>query len=128
MSKFTSRVISGHGRGKRLGFPTFNLTIPKQLSADFGVYACRVWIAGRAYAGALHYGPVPTFNEALTTLEVYVLDYDSDGPVEQLQFELVDFIREIQQFSNGEELTRQIALDVQQVRGAYSIWINPANS
>jgi len=113
---YTCRVISGKGRGKGLGFPTFNLEIPKDFPFEYGVYAAWTWIDNQKYMGAMHFGPIPTFKEQDPTFEVYVLDYEDDKEVPELICEPVKLLRKIEQFSDSEALSKQIALDVHNVR------------
>lgn len=114
--KYRSNVVTGHGRGKGLGFPTFNLVVPDQFDFEFGVYSASVWIDEVRYLGALHYGPVPTFDETAPTLEIFVLDYDQDIPIESLQFEIIHRIRDIMRFDSVKELHDRIEQDVAEVR------------
>ena len=69
-----SRQVKGKGRGKVIGFPTINLDIPSGLSLEDGIYAAWVTIGDRRYKGALHFGPIPTFDETTKSLEVFLLD------------------------------------------------------
>lgn len=114
--RYSAPVIRGKGRGKLLGFPTFNLVVPAKMETQFGIYAARVWIEGQEYAGALHYGPIPTFQDEKISLEVFILDYNLDIQLSHLQFELAGYLRAIQNFSNSEDLHHQIAQDVKEVR------------
>lgn len=68
------------------------------------------------YAAATHFGPVPSFNEAEPTLEFYVLDYADAILVTELSFEMLEHIRPIQKFDTPEQLSEQIASDVQKTR------------
>ena len=112
----TAPVVSGHGRGKLLGYPTFNLIIPKDLTDPYGIYAAWVWINGTRYAGALHFGPIPTFNNDSPTLEVFVLSYKDEEKVSEITFELAGYLREIRHFPTPEALSDQIDKDVLAVR------------
>lgn len=113
--KFTTPVLKGHGRGKTLGFPTFNLKIPPKFKARPGIYAGWAWIKRKKYPGAFHSGPIPVFNSPTPSLEVFVLDFDSDQPVTQLTFELIHYLRPIHNFPNPAALAHQISLDVNQI-------------
>lgn len=113
---YTGEIIKGHGRGKRIGFPTFNLRIPDHLAIDHGVYSAWVWIEDKRYMGALHFGPVPTFNESAATLEIFVLDYAQHEPKQTLRFEIKHFIRDIKHFDTTQALHDEIENDVMQVR------------
>lgn len=108
-----TEVISGHGRGKEMGFPTLNLVIPKSLTDKHGIYAGWVWIDTKKYQGAFHFGPIPTFQDPQPSLEVYLLNTDIDIPPTQIEFELVQFLREIRNFDSVDQLVKQIALDVE---------------
>ena len=116
--KFTTQVIKGQGRGKTLGFPTFNLRIPQDFSAKQGIYAGWVWINNQKYIGAFHSGPIPVFAQPQARLEVFVLDYDNPDPISTLSFELIHYLRPVKNFASPQALARQISRDVAQVRAA----------
>ena len=116
MTVFTSSVIKGKGRGTELGFPTFNLVIPAHFTAPEGIYAADVIINGRQYRGALHWGPIPVFNEDEKSLEIFVLDYpDTDAP-RTIRFELKTYLRPIKNFDSPAALTAQIKKDIIHIR------------
>lgn len=117
--RYTTQVIKGKGRGKGIGFPTFNLQIPSNLLLKSGIYACWVWIEDVKYRGAMHYGPIPTFNETTLSLEIFVLDFqpnDANDPTTLISFTPVKYLRPIKTFSLSQALTRQISLDVSRVK------------
>lgn len=114
--RYTARVIPGQGRGKTLGFPTFNLKIPPHLSTKPGIYAGYVWIDDQKYQGAFHYGPIPVFRQPQLHLEVFVLDFSSPDPVSEITFELLNHLRPVKNFSSPQALAAQISLDVAQAR------------
>lgn len=116
--KFKAKVKSGKQRGREIGFPTFNLVIPEDFSRSFGVYAAKVRLDGKEYLGALHFGPIPTYQEDETALEIFVIDYNSDQPIDSLQFELGRYIREIKWFSDIDSLKNQIAKDVDLIKNS----------
>jgi riboflavin kinase / FMN adenylyltransferase len=116
--KFSSTQIKGKGRGKLLGYPTINLEIPEALELEDGIYAVIVYTEIRKFSGALHYGPIPTFNETEKTLEVFLID-TSEGDIPQatmFDVEIVQFIRPVLKFSTQKELSDQISKDVEDVR------------
>lgn len=114
--RYTARVIPGQGRGKTLGFPTFNLQIPDNFMAKPGIYAGYVWVDSHQYLGAFHFGPIPVFSDPDPHLEVFVLEYLSNHPVTSVTFELVKHLRPIRNFASPAALAAQISLDVAQVR------------
>ena len=111
-----SRQVKGKGRGKVIGFPTINLDIPSGLSLEDGIYAAWVTIGDRRYKGALHFGPIPTFDETTKSLEVFLLDATEEELIgmenEAIKIDTVKKIRDIIKFDTTGELTKQIREDV----------------
>lgn len=117
--RYTLQAKKGKGRGASVvGFPTINLVAPDDFTAKEGVYAATVWLAGKEYLGALHYGPAPTFDDADKTLEIFLLDYSGTEEITEVTFELGAYLRPVATFLTPVELRKQIALDVQRVRKA----------
>lgn len=110
--RYSTTVEAGHGRGKQIGFPTYNVIIPAELTEKHGIYAAWVWIGEVRHQAAAHYGPVPTFNKKTPTLEFFLLDYDQHVELATLSFELVHYIRPIEHFSDIAALQERIAEDV----------------
>ena len=117
---YTTTIVTGHGRGKLLGFPTFNLIIPADLHIKHGIYAARVTINGHSYMGAMHFGPVPVFDQDVPTLEIFLLDYEDKDTVSELRIEVLQYLREIKNFSTEQALQEQITQDVEKVRGIFA--------
>jgi riboflavin kinase/FMN adenylyltransferase len=122
--KFESTHIKGKGRGKPMGFPTINLKIPDNFELKDGIYATKVVIENRTFKGALHYGPVPTFNDQIKSLEVYLIEISNeslkDFGLENLdekiiKVEIIKYLRPIIKFEKVEELVRQIGEDVKTI-------------
>lgn len=113
---YTSEVVSGFGRGKKIGFPTLNLEIPANFKFKHGIYAARVWIDGKAVPAALHFGPVPTYGNKKPSLEVYLLDSVPAEKLETVSFEINLYLREIKKFDDPKKLSAQIANDVARIK------------
>lgn len=115
--KFRSTQIKGKGRGKLLGFPTINLQIPADFSLEDGIYAVKVFADNKEFTGALHYGPIPVFKENEKTLEVFLIDTKENNIPKTLDFEIetFKFLRQIRNFSNEQELAKQIGKDVDEI-------------
>ncbi|MFC1983548.1 bifunctional riboflavin kinase/FAD synthetase [Chloroflexota bacterium] len=108
-------VTSGTGRGLELGFPTANLDVaPEQALPPDGVYATRAHIDGKVYQSMTNVGKRPTFGVNQRTVEVYVLDYNSDLYGCELKIELMERLRSEKQFATAEELKKQITEDIKQ--------------
>jgi riboflavin kinase/FMN adenylyltransferase len=109
-------VAQGDKRGRELGFPTANVAVPAevQLPAD-GIYAG--WYLrpdGEVHAAAISLGRRPTFYEHAdaSLLEAYLIDWDGDLYGEPARVRFVTRLRGEQKFESIDELTAQIARDV----------------
>ena len=109
-------VIRGKSRGRDLGFPTANITTPNELPPKEGVYAVSVLVEGHEYKAAANIGSNPTFDEAETSFEAHILDFDGDLYGKFLKIKFIKRVRDEVRFKSVEELTEQIAKDVERVR------------
>ncbi len=111
-------VVRGAGRGAGLGFPTANLAdLLTQVPAD-GVYAVNARLEGSHvwHRGAAHVGANATFDEAARSVEVHLIDFDSDLYGETLDVDVLRRIRPTRKFSGVPELLRQIRSDIEDAR------------
>jgi riboflavin kinase/FMN adenylyltransferase len=108
-------VVRGHGRGRKLGFPTANLAAIEELLPKNGVYAGRALVAGRSLPAVLNVGVRPTFAPGDLSVEVHVFDLSTLDSSE-LSFDIVARIRDERRFASVEELAAQIARDVDVAR------------
>ncbi len=109
-------VVSGAGRGRRIGIPTINVepaSAPKELT--HGIYACFIFIDGKKYKGAMHFGPRPVFRDT-ETLEVHVLDATIETLPKTVDIEIAGRIRDIADFQSVEALQKAIAADIKTTR------------
>jgi riboflavin kinase/FMN adenylyltransferase len=116
---FQTKQIKGEGRGHHIGFPTINLTVPNDFILDEGIYAAWIVINDKTYKGALHYGPIPTFDLKEKVMEVHLLDITDDTiPNTEnvlIEVDIVERIRDIKKFIEAEDLSFQIAKDIEKV-------------
>lgn len=121
--KIISRQIKGKGRGKFLGFPTINLEIPDGFELANGIYSGMATIESKDYLAAIHFGPVPTFDEQEKTLEVFLINtHESDlpkGPIDNLKLTIKNKIRDIKKFETEDLLKEQIKEDVENIKSAH---------
>ena len=112
-------VISGHGRGKGLGFPTANLrTWPRLLLPGQGIYAGVAELDGRRYRTAIDVGTNPTFGTEPLHTEAFLLDYEGDDLRGQpLSIEFWERLRDEIRYGSVDELVAAIAADVDRTRG-----------
>ena len=110
-------VVSGDRRGRELGFPTANLTLPvESLVPGDGIYATWAVIEGQRHLSATSIGIRPTFGLSERMVEVHVLDFDGDLYGKEIGVEFVDKIRDQQKFTDVNELIVQMDRDVAQAR------------
>lgn len=118
------RVVHGTSLGHRIGYPTANLNLHRQLHPPPGVYACRVHHRPangppRDYQGVTNIGFRPTVaaRPALhPQVEVHLLDFEGDLYGQRIELEFVARLRGEKRFSGIDELSAQIARDVQEAR------------
>ena len=116
------RGIVAHGdkRGRELGFPTANVSVPGDilLPAD-GIYAG--WLEradGTVHPAALSLGRRPTFyvEAHVSLLEAHLLDFDDDLYDEHVRVRFVRRLRGEVRFESVEALVEQIQRDCDQTR------------
>jgi riboflavin kinase/FMN adenylyltransferase len=113
-------VKPGDKRGRALGFPTANVSVPGDilLPAD-GIYAG--WYErpdGTVHPTALSLGRRPTFYQEAhaSLLECYLLDFDGDLYEEPAHVRFVARLRGERRFESVEALVAQMDLDVREAR------------
>ncbi len=120
-------IVSGWGRGRKLGFPTLNMKTPKQIIPAEGVYAGFVEIAAseqellrehRHVPAVFSIGQTRTFgDEHPLLIEAHVLTEGvGDMTGRWMAMDFVQRLRSQHKFASPEELTTQIAKDCQDAR------------
>lgn len=115
-------VAQGDKRGRELGFPTANVSVPGEilLPAD-GIYAGWLQRAdGTVLPAALSLGRRPTFYEEAhaSLLEAHVLDFSGDLYDEHVRVRFTARLRGQVRFEDVDALVAQIAQDVEDTRAA----------
>ena len=111
-------VEKGDQRGRELGFPTANVAVPADiLMPSPGIYAG--WYGGEQ-AAAISVGRRPTFKDggAPVVLEAYLLDFAGDLYGQRGRVSFVSRLRDEERYDSIDELTGQMALDVEATRAA----------
>lgn len=115
-------VAEGDRRGRQLGFPTANVSVPRDilLPAD-GIYAG--WYVrpdGSVHPSAISLGRRPTFYEHAdaSLLEAYLLDFDGELYGEEARVRFVSRLRGEERFDSVEALVDQMGRDVIATRAA----------
>ncbi len=110
-------VVTGHGRGRGLGYPTANLrTWPRLLLPGQGIYAGVAEHAGRRHRAAIDCGTNPTFGVEPLHVEAFLLGFDGELPGEALAIEFWDRLRDEVRYDSVDELMVAIEADVERTR------------
>ena len=112
------RVQEGARRGRLIGFPTANVSVPggRKLLPPEGVYAVRVQTPMGPHDGMLNLGPRPTFGENQAVVEAHLFDADLDLYGSGVRIDFVERLRDTQKFNGVEALVAQLKLDAVNAR------------
>ena len=104
-------VIHGEKQGRKLGYPTANLSLnePLKLIPKNGIYLVKVYIPAwqterKTYYGMMNIGHKPTMGEFERGIEVNILDFDEDIYGQEIRVELIQYLREEKKFDTLEAL------------------------
>ncbi|MBU0727974.1 riboflavin kinase [Patescibacteria group bacterium] len=106
------KVKPGSKTGQKIGFPTVNLNVGT-FSYKPGVYKCTIWVKGKEYIGALYFGP--KMHHRGNVLEIHILNFSRKIYGEFVRFEVDKKIRSPKQFTDLEQLKKQIEKDFQSI-------------
>ena len=110
-------VVHGRKEGRKIGFPTANIQTNLDLSMlEQGIYVSRIKVWGEWYISATSYGNAPVFDFWQVVLETHILDFDMDIYDQEVELELVQFIRPVMKFDSLESLIERIKIDCEKVR------------
>lgn len=115
---FTSKVVHGAHLGHKLGFPTINQIIPKELVLPkFGVYSTVVVVDGKEYMGVTNFGVKPTVSKDNTPVaETYIIDFNEDVYDKFIGIFFVKRLRDEKSFSSLDELIENISKNVAETK------------
>ena len=111
-------VVNGYKVGRKIGFPTANLQVdfPHKLIPSVGVYAVYVYVEGKQWKGMLNIGHRPTLNNGNNlSIEVHILDFQSDIYNHKIRIEFIHFLRPELKFSSVDELVSQMLKDKERI-------------
>jgi riboflavin kinase/FMN adenylyltransferase len=112
-------VVHGDDLGKKIGFPTANLSAHSEQFPPNGVYFAEAKLEGVVYPGVVNLGYRPTISNGKSdrVLEIHLLDFKGEIYGRDLELRFVRYLRPEKKFDNVDALVRQIERDVQQARG-----------
>lgn len=110
---FDFEVVRGRQLGRTLGTPTINQVFtPEFVLPRFGVYASLVRLNDGDYYGVTNVGVKPTVGADAPLSETWIPEYHGEDLYgENIQVELIGFIRPEVKFSGVEELQENILRD-----------------
>jgi riboflavin kinase/FMN adenylyltransferase len=110
-------VQHGDKRGRDLGYPTANVSLPADCALALGIYAVTLTRAdGTTHAGVASYGRRPTFDNGAVLLEVHVFDFAGDLYEEGVIVTFHRFLRGEERFDSIEALIAQMDRDSAEAR------------
>lgn len=111
-------VKRGAQLGRKLGFPTANLSAHSEQFPPNGVYAAEAKLNGSVLRGIANLGYRPTVESARPErlLELHLFDLDEEIYDEDLEVRFVRYLRPERKFENTETLAAQIARDVEEAK------------
>lgn len=123
------RVRSGQALGRRLGFPTANVSPDNEVLPPPGVYAVFALVAGRVYPGVANLGRRPTFVRAgATVLEVHIFGFAGNLYRRGIEVFFLRRLRAERKFQTAGSLRKQIRLDIAAARKALAGHASDAQS
>lgn len=108
-------VMHGRQLGRKLGFPTANLSVGEDLPARDGVYAARVEAEGVCYRAISNLGSNPSVGGTERRLETHIFDFSGSLYGRRIRVELLEKIRDERRFDSIEALRQQLERDRRQV-------------
>jgi riboflavin kinase/FMN adenylyltransferase len=110
-------VTRGDGLGKKIGFPTANLSAHSEQFPPNGVYLAEAWLDGVLHHGVVNLGYRPTVShESNRVLEIHFFDFNRVIYGQDVEVRFVQYLRPEKKFESIDALVRQIDLDVRQAR------------
>ena len=106
------KVIKGHRRGRKIGFPTCNVKILDYIVPKLGVYAVSVKNSKFHRKGIANVGYRPTFNGQNLLLEVNIFGINKNLYNKEIEVNFIKFIRSEKKFRDLEQLKKQIKVDI----------------
>jgi riboflavin kinase/FMN adenylyltransferase len=118
----SGRVVHGDKIGRKIGWPTANIQLKRKRVALTGVFAATVsGLDKRHLPGAASLGVRPTLGQGLKpVLEVHLFDFDQQIYGAHVTVHLLHKLRDEMKFASFDELTAQIARDVQATKDYFA--------
>ena len=117
MMTLKGEVVHGKALGRTVGMPTANLRVEGEELPQVGVYATRIKIGDTYYNSVTNVGQRPSVDdEKHITVESFILDFHEEIYGEQIELELVAYLRPVQKFESLEEVSEQVKKDIESAK------------
>lgn len=116
------RVMKGNQLGRKLGFPTMNVSTENNMIIPFGVYTAAVRLNSQLWPGVASYGLRPSVDDSRAAgkrsplLEVHLFGFDREVYGEEIEVFLHHWQRAELKFDHFIELSAQIRADAAEAR------------
>lgn len=109
----TGEVISGYKIGRKIGFPTANISIAKtKILPQVGVYTVKIEIKGKFYPAMCNIGYRPSIEKSdKITVEVHIINFNDYIYGQKIRLHFIDKIRNEIKFNSIENLREQLKKD-----------------
>src|SRR4029078_5356275 len=106
-------VVHGDDLGKKIGFPTANLSAHSEQFPPNGVYFAEASLDGVVCPGVVNLGYRPTMSSDRSdrVLEVYLFDFNRDIYGKELELRFVRYLTPEEKFDNVRAVGAQLARD-----------------
>ena len=118
----SGKIKGGYKRGRRLGFPTINISVPHLVKKDqWGIYFSLVKIDDKFYPGVTHLGPPKTFSLSRATCETHLLTLRNNLYNKKIEKRLIFKFREVEKFLSIKDLKKQIKKDIKAAKNFFGL-------
>ena len=108
----SGEVIHGKKLGRTIGYPTANISVnPMKFLPKKGAYIVDAFVKNQQFKGMLSIGTNPTVDGKSLSMEVYILDFDSDIYGEAISVNFREFLHEEIKFESLDQLIERLDED-----------------
>lgn len=111
----SGKVVYGNQIGSKLGFPTANVQLTKDIYLKQGVYYGVVQTEYGNYKSIINVGAKPTVEDGFMGIEAHLIDFDKELYGKNITVSFIERIRDIKKFDNLEQLKEQIKSDKESI-------------
>ena len=108
----SGEVVHGRKLGRTIGYPTANISVnPLKFLPKKGAYIVDAFVKNQQFKGMLSIGTNPTVDGKSLSVEVYILDFDSDIYGEAISVNFREFLHEEIKFESLDQLIERLDED-----------------